>query len=105
MRYRRWNGGEPKTFPHLQMTGTSAGAKKSAWHEYMKECAKKYHEQRKAGKVAKGEPDAIRQEKEDKERIAAKRRLKGQPVHDASHRVKEADAGKAGKAGKHGQKP
>ena len=91
------------------MTGTSAGAKKSAWHEYLKGCAKNYRERQKADKAAKDEPQrsatAIRQEKEEKERIATKRRVKGKPVHDASHRIKEADAGKAGKAGKEGRRP
>ena len=104
-RCRQWNGGT-QNLPHVQiMTGTSAGASKSAWHKYMKECAKRYQKQQKADKVTKDDPHAIRQEKEGKERVAAKRRLKGQPVHDASHRITEAHAGKAGKAGKHIQKP
>ena len=89
----------------MEMTGTSAGANKSSWHKYLKECAKRYQERQKADKAAKDDPRAIRQEKGDKERTATKRRLKGQPVHDASHRIKAADAGKAGKAGKHTQKP
>jgi len=82
------------------------GARRSSRHAYLKECAKKYREQHKAGKAAKGDPEqsatAIRQEKEEKERVATKRRLKGESVHDTSHRIKEADAGKAGKAGRRG---
>ena len=103
-RDRQWNGGarNNKNLPHVKMTGTSAGAGKSAWLKYIQECARRYQARQKADKAANGDPHAIRREKEDKERIAIKRRVRGKPVHDASHRLGEADAGKAGRRGKGG---
>ena len=86
------------------MTGTSVGAARSAWQAYLKECARKYRERQKADKAAKDDPHSIRHEKDDKERIAMKRRLRDQPVHDASHRIEEADVGKAGKEGRRPRK-
>jgi len=93
---------------HVKMVGTSAGSRNNPWHDFLRECAKKYREQRKEGEVpAKHDPNRpaaasdlrIRQKREEKERIATKRRVKGQPVHDAYHRIKEAEAGKAGRRG------
>jgi len=97
MHNRQPRDGGVETAIHIQMTGTAAGARRSSWHTYLKECAKAYRERQKAGSAAKDDPHSIRRERAEKERTATKRRLKGEPVHDASHRIKEADAGKAGK--------